>query len=513
VAALNPEERALVFIGFMGAGKSRALRAARGAGLEAIDADVELEAELGAPIAIFFDREGEAEFRRREAEVLPRLLERARGGAIALGGGAVKSEAIRAALSDQLVVWLQVDVGTAWERATRHDRPLARDRDGFAMLHAEREPIYRGLADAMLPDGDDVPARAIEHLIALRSAPRGTKLLWGSSPSGEYPVLAAAGILGSVEWPAPGRRFLITDSTVAGLYGDAIGDTEAAIEVDPGEASKSLDEARRVLGALAREGMRRDDHVVALGGGVVGDLAGFCAAVYQRGVPVVQVPTTLVGQVDSAYGGKTGVDIPEAKNYVGAFHQPAAVIADTDALRTLPQADLAAGFVEVLKTGLIAGGELWEGARAVPALDVDAVAPLIAPCVEVKLAIVAADERDSGQRAVLNLGHTVGHAIEAASGYSRYRHGEAVGLGLLAALRLSEADDLRAEMADILARHDLPTKLDSAAATDDILAALERDKKRTADGIGFVICERPGVVGVGRHVDATRVRASVEELR
>ncbi len=273
----------------------------------------------------------------------------------------------------------------------------------------------------------------------MRDLPGGTRLLWGVAGSGEYPALVGPGLLDHAEPEVAGRRFIVADATVASLYGPALEGAEAVVRVPPGEGSKTLAEAERVLGELARAGARRDDHLAALGGGVVGDLAGFCAAVYQRGVPVVQLPTTLVAQVDSAYGGKTGVDIPEAKNYVGAFQQPAAVIADTETLRTLPEADLAAGFVEVLKAGLIAGGELWERARRIEALDVDSVAPLIPPSIELKLAIVAADEREAGRRAALNLGHTVGHAIEAASGYSRYRHGEAVGLGLLAALRLSEA--------------------------------------------------------------------------
>jgi shikimate kinase / 3-dehydroquinate synthase len=165
--------------------------------------------------------------------------------------------------------------------------------------------------------------------------------------------------------------------------------------------------------------MTRADHLVALGGGVVGDLAGFCAATYQRGVPIVHVPTTLVAQVDSAYGGKTGVDLPEAKNYVGAYHQPVGVLVDPDTLSTLPATELAAGWVEVLKTALIAGGELWD--RVAGGADVDEWT--ILACARTKLAVVAADERDADARQALNLGHTVGHAIETASGYARYRHG------------------------------------------------------------------------------------------
>jgi shikimate kinase/3-dehydroquinate synthase len=268
-----------------------------------------------------------------------------------------------------------------------------------------------------------------------------------------------------------------------------------------------------VLRELADLGMSRADHLVALGGGVVGDLGGFCAATYQRGVDVVQVPTTLVAQVDSAYGGKTGVDLPEAKNYVGAYHQPSAVLADPGTLASLPAEEMAAGFVEVLKTGLLAGGPLWERVRAIRDLDPAGLGDVIFACARTKLEVVAADERDTGHREVLNLGHTVGHGIEAATGYGRYRHGEAIGLGLLAALRLSDAGDLREEVHGILASHGLPTTLTPEVDVRAILEALERDKKRTAEGVGFVLLERPGEPRVGQRVDPDAVRAAVEELR
>jgi shikimate kinase / 3-dehydroquinate synthase len=244
----------------------------------------------------------------------------------------------------------------------------------------------------------------------------------------------------------------------------------------------------------------------------VGDLTGFCGAVYQRGVPVVQAPTTVVGQADSAYGGKTGVDLPEAKNYVGAYHLPAAVLADPRVLATLPDREMSAGYVEVLKTGLIAGGALWERVRGLDGLDASLLGDVIFDCARTKIDVVAADERDSGRRAVLNLGHTVGHAIEAATGYSRYRHGEAVGLGLLAALRLSDAGELRDEVAALLERHGLPTNLDAGVSVDDVLAAAALDKKRTAEGVGFVLLSRPGEPREGQHVDPDNVRAAVEEL-
>jgi shikimate kinase/3-dehydroquinate synthase len=504
---------AIVFIGFMGAGKSTALAAARAAGLETTEIDELMEAELGMPIAEAFERHGEAGFRAREAEVVGELLERADGGAIALGGGSVLSERVRDALGRHAVVWLQVDAEEAWRRIEGTGRPLARGAAGVAELLDARLPLYEGLADAIVPQGGrERAARAMPSILALADLPPGTKMLWAASASGEYPVFVGPGLLDSGWWPLQGGRFLISDRTVARLYGERIGLLAARVEVDPGEGAKTMAEAERVLRELAREAMTREDHAVALGGGVVGDLAGFCAHVYQRGVPVVQVPTTLVAQVDSAYGGKTGVDLPEGKNYAGAYHLPAAVVADTATLTTLPAEELAAGFVEVLKTGLLAGGAFWERVRTIGSLDSGGLDDIVFACARYKCEVVAADERDAGLRHTLNLGHTVGHAVEAASGYSRYRHGEAVGLGLLAALRLSGAEGLRDEVADLLGRHGLPTELDPAIDVDAILDALRRDKKRTAAGVGFVLLSEPGAPRTGQTVDPAKVKLAVEEL-
>ncbi len=503
----------LVFIGFMGAGKSTALAAAHEAGLETTEIDELMAESFGKPIAVAFEEDGEEAFRAREAEVVGSLLEQADGGAIALGGGSVLSERVREALGRHVVIWLQVDAQESWRRIARSDRPLASSAEGVERLLEERLPFYESLADAVVPPGNrELAYRVMPSLIALSELPAETKMLWATSASGEYPVFVGPGLLGRELWPLEGRRFCVTDSAVNALYADRLEPLGGRVEVEPGESSKTMAEAERVLRELARAGMTREDHIVALGGGVVGDLAGFCAHTYQRGVAVVQVPTTLVAQVDSAYGGKTGVDLPEGKNYAGAYHLPAAVIADTSTLATLPAEELAAGFVELLKTGLLAGGELWEQVRELGALDPAALAGLVFACARYKCEVVAADERDAGQRAVLNLGHTVGHAIEAASGYERYRHGEAVGLGLLAALRISEAPSLREEVESILSRHGLPVALDSTIDVDSILAALQRDKKRTAAGVGFVLLSEPGQPRHGELVDAAKVRAAVEEL-
>jgi shikimate kinase/3-dehydroquinate synthase len=507
---------AIVFIGFMGAGKSTALDAARRAGLETTEIDELMEAAFGMPIKEAFETHGEEGFRAREAEIVGELLENADGGAIALGGGSILSERVRAALGRHIVVWLQIDAQEAWRRIAHSKRPLATSAEDVERLLAVRLPLYEELADAVVPMGNrGIVAGALPSILALPELPDGTKMLWATSTSGEYPIFVGRELLEAGWWPLEGRRTCVADVTVMDLYADRLEPLAARVEVPVGEEAKSLAEAQSVLEAFAAAEMTKQDHVAALGGGVVGDLAGLCAHLFQRGVPVVQVPTTLVAQVDSAYGGKTGVDLPQGKNQAGAYHMPAAVLADTTTLATLPREDLAAGFVEVLKTGLLAGGALWERVREIETLDPADLDDVVFACARYKCEVVAADERDAGLRNVLNLGHTVGHAIETVSFYSEYRHGEAVGLGLLAALRLSDAPELRDEAETILTRHGLPTRIndwDAGQWTDGILAAMQHDKKRTAEGIGFVLLSEPGAPRTGQLVDPAKVRSAVEEL-
>lgn len=505
---------AIVFIGFMGAGKSTALAAARAAGLETVEIDELMERELGKPIRRAFEEDGEEAFRAREAEVVGELLERADGGAIALGGGSVLSERVRDALGRHIVVLLEIDAATAWSRIEGTERPLATSEADVERLLAERLPLYEELADAVVPMADEgVVARALPAIQALAEMPEGTRLLWASSASGDYPVFVGKGLVNSDWSPLRGRGFLIADLSTADLMDQSRIDSFLGLATEiAGEETKNLQHVERILERMATQGMTREDHVVAFGGGVVGDVAGFCAHIYQRGVPVVQLPTTLVAQVDSAYGGKTGVDLPQGKNYAGAYHLPAVVFADTEMLDSLPREELSAGFVEVLKTALLAGEPLWERVRSIDVLDPGDLDDVVFACARYKCAIVAADERDSGLRHVLNLGHTVGHGIETASNYSRYRHGEAIGLGLLAALWLSDVPDLRDEVEAILARHELPTRLDAAVEVEPVLEALERDKKRTAAGVGFVLLSEPGKPRTGEIIDPAKVREAVKEL-
>jgi shikimate kinase/3-dehydroquinate synthase len=487
---------ALVLIGFMGAGKSRcARRLAKRRRAKPLDSDALLVERLGHSIAQEFELHGEQGFRAAEEELVCELLAGAgEAEVVALGGGSVLSQRVRGALRAHTTVLIDVDSQTAWERVSVRgegsERPLARDRAAFDALHAERRALYERVADAVL--------------------------VWAESASGDYPVFVGRGLLAperlAAVWPldrARSRPFCVSDRTVAPLYAERLGGVAELIEIDPGESSKTLAGAEAVFSALAAGGMTRADHLVALGGGVVGDLAGFCAATYQRGVAVVHVPTTVVAQVDSAYGGKTGVDLPAAKNYVGAYHQPAGVIVDLGVLDTLPAAELAAGYAEVVKTALIAGGELWERVAAEEPLD----ERTILACARTKLLLVADDERDAGRRQALNLGHTVGHAIEAVTGYERYRHGEAVALGLLAALRLSGLDELRQQVLELLSAHTLPVRLDREMDVEEVIAATRRDKKRTGEHVPFVLLDAPGDVRTGCRVDEADVRAAVSELR
>jgi shikimate kinase/3-dehydroquinate synthase len=519
----------------MGSGKSTAAgEVAQALGAQALDSDRLLEERLGHSLAEEFTSNGEAVFREREEALVLELLGAAGPGSVlALGGGSVLSERVRAAAGKHLVVFLDIDAQVAWERVRAEglERPLARNKLDFLELHAARQPLYEELADATLPAGQPgVAARALPALSMLSQMPEGTRMLWASAASGAYPVLVGRGLLrddtpsrelsawslssrASPRTRARSRAFCVSDKTVSALYGQRLGELAATVVIAPGEEHKTLASAEHIWRELARAGMSRADHLVALGGGVVGDLAGFCAATYQRGVPVVHLPTTVVAQVDSAYGGKTGVDLPEAKNYVGAYHQPAAVLADPDALETLPTGEFNAGWVEVLKTALIAGGRLWRAVATGEKLS----ERMIYDCAHTKLAIVAEDERDAGRRQVLNLGHTIGHAIEAATGYRRYRHGEAVGLGLLVALELSGQRDLREQIRGLLEEHELPVGLEDASVAE-VLDAAAFDKKRlsrsTGDGLvpALVLVEAPGAVKFGCEVPEDDLRRAVKEL-
>jgi 3-dehydroquinate synthase len=328
-----------------------------------------------------------------------------------------------------------------------------------------------------------------------------------------YDILIGKGLLSqAAEHLRPlklGRRgVIITDTNVesryAGVLCDALGKsgcTAEVLSVPAGEASKSLRQANRLFEKLPSLGLDRHSFLIALGGGVVGDLAGYVAACYLRGIALVQIPTSLLAQVDSSVGGKTGVNLPQGKNLVGAFYQPKLVLADTDTLGTLPERELRSGFAEVIKHGAIRDTAFFEWLerefKRVLALDSEAVAHVVRRCCEIKAEVVSADERESGLRGILNFGHTVGHAMETLSEYVGLLHGEAIAMGMCCAARLSitrsglsEGEAKRLD--DLIAASGLPTRLGDSFKLEELLAATRLDKKARDGKLRFVLLKRLG---------------------
>ena len=316
----------------------------------------------------------------------------------------------------------------------------------------------------------------------------------------------------------PCRCVVVTDSNVGPLYAEAVelslsqaGFQPVRVTVPAGESSKSISQLGFICDAMIEAGLDRASLLIALGGGVVGDLAGFAAAVYYRGIPYIQIPTTIVSQVDSSVGGKTGVNAAGGKNLIGSFHQPRLVIADTDTLRSLPEREFNEGFAEVIKHAAIRDPAMLDSLDDLPSL--------IARNVGIKAAIVAEDEFETkGLRALLNFGHTIGHGIEAAAGYGKFLHGEAISLGLLAASRLSVeksglTEQEAARISSALASYKLPSRLDDSIETDAIFSALQKDKKFAAGGIRFVLLRRLGDAFVSDAVTESDIRSAIECLR
>jgi 3-dehydroquinate synthase len=329
---------------------------------------------------------------------------------------------------------------------------------------------------------------------------------------GRYPVYVETGVLGRlgalVEQHLSGRRVaMIADAEVHRLYRDGrLGPVtwkDEALTFEPGERSKTREEWSRLSDELLRRGYGRDSGIVALGGGVAGDLAGFVAATYMRGVPYLQTPTTLLAMLDASVGGKTGVDTAEGKNLIGAFHPPAAVIADPATLATLPEREFRGGLAEAVKHGVIADSAYFDWiereADAILRHDPAALERLVRRSVEIKADVVSADEREGGRRAILNAGHTVAHALERASSY-RIPHGEAVALGLVAEAALGEqlgiaAPGLAARIAAVLTCLGLPVRLAPVLSPDAVVPAMASDKKNRARTIHFALPSAVGAMG------------------
>jgi shikimate kinase/3-dehydroquinate synthase len=460
----------------MGAGKSTlGPPLAERLGRAFVSVDAVVEEGTGTSIAELFSERGEAAFRELEEHAALDVLARRPPAVIELGGGGLAAEATRAALAAAaFTLLLDTTPEEAWKRVDAGGRPLARDLEQFRGLYQERRPLYETTADGRATDVD------------------GAVLAAAGISAGPGAVAEVAELV-----PGTGPIELVVDSGIEPLHGDqvraALGERLLASHVVPaGESAKTAAEAERLWSALRLD---RDGAIVALGGGSTTDVAGFVAATYLRGVAWIPVPTTLVGQVDAAIGGKTGIDLAQGKNLVGAFHWPARVVVDPDLLATLPSEELENGLAEVVKTGLLAGEPLWE----LP------TAEQVRRCAAFKAAVCLRDPLDRGERAQLNLGHTFAHALEAASAYA-LPHGRAVALGLLGALRLSGLEEDAQVVEELLRPRRVHVDREAA------WAALARDKKAADGRPRLVLLETRGKPRLGVDVEPSLVRAALDSL-
>ena len=542
----TPPARSIVLIGMMGVGKTTiGRRLAKRLALPFVDADTELEKAAGCSIPDIFALHGEAAFRAGEQRVLARLLTQP-PQVIATGGGAfMNAETRRLIQARGTAVWLRADLDVLVRRVKRnHNRPLLRKGDPqeiLARLMRERDPIY-GEADFAVESNEGEPEQVVDAIIGqLRqrqplppsSEPMTALPITVPVALGErsYDIVVGPGLIERVGeflrpvLPRPVTA-IVTDEQVARLHLpalqaalDAASIRYSAIVVPAGEQSKDFRHLEQVTNGLLDARIERSDPIIALGGGVIGDLTGFAASILRRGAPVVQIPTTLLAQVDSSVGGKTGINTRQGKNLVGTFHQPSLVLADVGALATLPPREFRAGYAEVVKYGLLGDAPFFawleENGHKVMAQDPAALTHAVVTSCRAKAAIVARDEHEHGDRALLNLGHTFAHAIETAAGYGTVLHGEAVSVGMVCAFDLSArlglcpAEDVARVIRHLRATgmpvgwRDLGNRWDPA----ELVRHMAQDKKARGGTITFVLTRGIGKAFLSRDVTAADVEA------
>ena len=546
----------IFLVGFSGSGKSAVgRRVAAILGWDFVDEDEYIVERSGMAVERIFADEGENGFRRREREAIDELSRRDKI-VVSGGGGVMLQDDCRSTMLDSgFVVAMEARPETIFARLTAAVGGAGAEGMVRPMLAAEGNPMERietlkrerqwayALSEWTIPtDGMSVEQAAHEVVRAWRRVGRaetwkGDEALAATVTveSGVYPVLVGWDILEAqlgerlLAAGVTGRAFIICDSNVVHPYGRATQRSihKAGIEVGlftfpAGEASKSLETAGVIYQWLAERRVERRDVIVAVGGGVVGDLAGFIAATYLRGIKLVQVPTSLTAMVDSSIGGKTAVDLPAAKNLVGAFYHPEFVLTDASALATLPKRALQEGWAEALKHGLALDADLVDiyenQADVLLALEPELTAEVVARNVAVKARIVSQDEREtSGLRMLLNYGHTIGHGVEAAAGYDAYLHGEAVAVGMTGAARLGMAFgvtplELVERQVLLLRRFGLPDSY-SGVEPEAILEAMSRDKKVSAGQVSWIFLEGIGRSGLHRGVPQDLIAQTVRELR
>ncbi|MCA9939562.1 MAG: 3-dehydroquinate synthase [Anaerolineales bacterium] len=515
----------LVLTGFMGTGKTTVGRLlARALGWVFVDTDAWIVERAGISIADMFAEDGGARFRQWES-LAALTLSQGERQVIATGGRLMLDPANAFDLGRRgLTLCLAAPPAEIVRRISLEEgrRPLLDVPDPAAQV--ERLLQQRAAAYGRFPQVDTagktaaaIAAEILNGLAQNRWSPTiaDTHELTVHYPDGSYDVVVGRGLLPRLRQWVTGPAALVTDSNVGPLHAARCG-LETVIALPAGEVYKRLETVRGIYDALLAANMDRHGAVVALGGGVVGDMAGFAAATFMRGMGFAPCPTTLLAMVDASVGGKTGVDLPQGKNLVGAFKQPNVVLADVETLETLPRVEFNAGMSEVVKHGLLASPALLQQATLITPDSPD-LPSLILRAIQVKQQIVERDPFESGQRAILNLGHTFGHAIEQVSQY-RVRHGEAVAMGLVAAAdlsaRLGHADAaLPAQIESLLRRLGLPTRIPPSLPVDDLFAAMGRDKKKRGNALRFILLRAIGDAFITDDAPATAVKETLRILR
>jgi len=566
----------IVITGFSGTGKSLVARGvARQLGWDFIDTDNEIVSLAKKPIAEIFSSDGEEKFRELERAVIKRAS-RHTHRVIAIGGGAIVDPQNRAKLAyNGVIVCLEARPETIYQRLFQEDshgpeiRPLLEGDnplERIRQLKAQRQPYYDDVDLVINTDDlsiDDVAKEVVKGWRLLRSARNdkgkrrndkgaagnsrgktghekakaGTDVAedvacWVETATQTYPIFVGHGLLDRLgeklkKVSSSRLAIVISDGNVSRLYGDRVGEILKAagfavnsFVVPPGEESKSINTAIDIYNFLIKKRGERDDILIALGGGMIGDLAGFVAATYLRGIPWVQVPTSLVAMVDASIGGKVAVNHHEGKNLIGAFYQPNFVLADTQTLATLPKRELTSGWAEVVKYGLILDKEFFEFLESnvgrLIKLEQDVVSKAIIRSASLKAQVVSQDEKERGQRIILNYGHTIAHGLETATQYSHFLHGEAVAIGMMGAAKLSQKSGILPtnvvkRQQSLLQKFGLPTTF-FARGLAEIAKAMEVDKKTRAKKIRWVLLKDIGKTAIRASVPQQDVMAVLEEL-